>query len=153
MTVRIRSLVTPAIIVCALIGSSSTSHAFTLNRLAASIDMSRLAAGASGSGAAALANEVSLAIPVRVEVPPSVELVSASTEIRIGVPHESDVDIEVANEAGEIVCSARVHMPAGWQKLGFSGHGAHGVELPNGTYFYRVRVGDDILTTRILINR
>jgi len=152
LNVRIRHVVAFSILASSVMLVSSSSHAFTLQRMAASIDVSGLAAAA-GSGVASLANEVSLAVPTHTVVPPAVELVSASTEIRLGIPEESDVDIEVADESGRVVSSARVHMPAGWQKVGFSGHDIRGRELPNGTYFYRVIVGDDVLTARVLIDR
>ncbi len=151
MSVRIRHVLAVSAAALSLLGASGTARAFTLQHIAAGIDVSGLAA--SGSGVSSLANEVSLAVPTRLMVPPTVQLVSASTEIRLGIPNESDVDIEVADESGQVVSSARVHMPEGWQKVGFSGHDMHGRELPNGVYFYRVLVGDDVLTARIVINR
>lgn len=94
-----------------------------------------------------------LAVPARTVLPETVELLGATTEVRVGLPHEADMDIVVTDEAGATVCSARVHMPAGWQKLAFSGRGSDGKPLANGVYFYRVAVDGDVMVTRVVINR
>ena len=154
MRVRTRRLPAPAsAVVCSiLIAFAGSSQASTLPRLAASLDFSRLAAsGATGTGA--MVDEMSLALPARTALPTSIELLGATTEVRIGLPHEADMNIEVTDESGTLVCSAAVHMPAGWQKVCFSGHGQDGRPLPNGVYFYRVVVGNDVTVTRVVINR
>ncbi len=129
--------------------------ASALPRLAAALDLSQIASASvvSGSGATALVDEMMLAVPTRTVLPASVELLGPTTEVRIGLAHESDMNIVVTNEIGAEVCTAQVHMPAGWQKIGFSGRGADGRPLPNGVYFYRVSVDDDVMVTRVVINR
>jgi hypothetical protein len=149
-----RRAIAPAIFISFSLASVSIGHASALQRIAAMIDVSRLASSESaGAGVSSLATEVSMAVPAHTVVPATVELLTFSTEITVGVPQEMDIAIEVADESGNIVNTARVHMPAGWQKLGFSGHDASGRELPNGVYFYRVILDDDVMTTRIVINR
>jgi hypothetical protein len=145
-----RSPAAAIIIVCSLlVVATGSSRATTLPRLAASLDFSRLAA----SGPSAMVDEMSLVMPVRTVLPPSVELLGPTTEVRIGLAHESDVDIEVTDESGALVCNASVHMPAGWQKVAFSGRGHDGQPLPNGVYFYRVAAGDEVMVTRVVISR
>ncbi|HEU4365195.1 MAG TPA: T9SS type A sorting domain-containing protein [Candidatus Krumholzibacteria bacterium] len=157
MSVHFRRQLAPACVVaCCLVTLvfAPRADASALQRLAATIDFSHIAAsGVAGSGAAALLDEMTLALPARTALPASVELLGATTEVRIGLPHEADMDIEVTDESGAVVCSAQVHMPAGWQKLCFSGRAHDGSALPNGVYFYRVAVGDEIMVTRVVINR
>lgn len=157
MRVHFRRQLAPACLVVsslAILGSPGAVSASALQRLATSLDLSHLAAsGTAGQGAAAMVDEMAVAIPARTVLPANVDLRGASTEVRIGLPYEADMDIEVTNEAGAVVCVARVHMPAGWQKVGFSGRGHDGAPLPNGVYFYRVAVGDDVMVTRVVIER
>lgn len=151
-----RPLAPVGVIVCTLfvLVMAPRADGSALQRLASSLDFSPIAAsGVAGPGAAALVDEMMLAIPARTVLPPSVELLSATTEVRIGLAHEADVDIEVTDESGTVVCSAKVHMPAGWQKLCFSGRTHDGRALPNGVYFYRALVDGDVLVTRVVINR
>lgn len=117
--------------------------------MAATVDLSKVASAVridapvmSTLGLGALAVE-----------PLSALLVASATEFRIGVPSESEVSIEVTDEAGRCVCSARMRMPAGWQKVAFSGHDTHGALLPNGTYQYTVVAGNSVQTARIMIAR
>jgi hypothetical protein len=139
---------------CLLIGPASASRAFTLQHLAASLDFSHLATSAvNATGASSLADEMLLAVPTRTVLPATVELVGPTTEVRVGLAHEANMAIEVTDEAGQVVCTARVHMPAGWQKVCFSGHDSRGELLANGVYFYRVLVEDEIMVTRVVINR
>jgi hypothetical protein len=44
-------------------------------------------------------------------------------------------------------------MPAGTQKVGFSGYDALGHALPNGSYTYTVTAGDVVQTARVSILR
>lgn len=156
MSVRTRRPLAPAQVVLftLLVVPAGVSHAFTLQRLAASLDVRHLAAsGIAGPASTALVDEMMLAVPARTVLPASVELSGATTEVRVGVPREADMDIVVTDEAGAVVCNARVHMPAGWQKVAFSGRGPDCRPLPNGVYFYRVTVDEDVTVTRIVINR
>ncbi len=157
MRVRIRRQLAPAVVlsICLTLPLfAQNARATSLPRLAASLDLSRLAASVTAATDAALqADEFSRAIPTRVTLPASVELLGATTEVQIGLPHEANLDIEVTDESGAMVCSARVHMPAGWQKVCFSGRGHDGKSLANGVYFYRVAVEGDVMVTRVVINR
>jgi len=125
----------------------SSSRAFTLHRIAASLDLNRLAS------TIPLDPSISPFEGVHPAVPAAVELTSHSTEIEVHIPVECDVEIQVVDESGSRVCGARVHMPAGVQKLAFSGHDERGRTLPNGVYYYSVVTGDNISTTRVTITR
>ncbi len=136
------------------IGSANAGGAATLQRLAVALDIGPMAASVvAGSGASTIIEEMMRAVPTRTVLPDAIELRGATTEVRIGLAHEADMDIQVTNESGAIVCSARVHMPAGWQKVAFSGRDRDGHLLPNGVYLYRILVEDDILVTRAIIDR
>jgi hypothetical protein len=152
-----RRQLAPAVLFTLSLTLSFFAHdagATSLQRLAASLELSHLAAAvAAGSDVTATADELARAVPTRTVLPTSVELLGATTEVQIGLPQESDMDIEVTDESGAVVCTARVHMPAGWQKVCFSGHAHNGSPLPNGVYFYRVTIGGDVRVTRVVINR
>ncbi len=85
--------------------------------------------------------------------PPVAELNSPSTEIELHIAVECDIEIQVVDESGVRVNGAKVHVPAGVQKLGFCGRDSQGRELPNGVYYYNVIIGDDVSTTRVTIAR
>ncbi len=85
--------------------------------------------------------------------PVAAELTSPSTEIEIRVVNDCDVEIQIVDENGVRVNGARVHLPAGVQKLGFCGRDSQGRALPNGVYYYNVIVGDEVNTTRVTIAR
>lgn len=139
----------PALLLClcAAVCLTGESQAFTLHRIAASLDVRHVAA--------ANASRTSVINPSMLQpmTPATAALNSPSTEIEITLSAESDVEIQVVDEAGMRVCGARVHMPAGVQKLGFCGRDAQGRALPNGVYYYNVIVGDDVSTTRVTIAR
>jgi hypothetical protein len=132
---------------CATVCLVSTSRAFTLHHIAATLDLNRLAAATPRDPSV---TPFEVAHPV---VPAVVELTSQSTEIEVRMPAECDVEIQVVDESGLRVCGARVHMPAGTQKVAFSGHDAQGRALPNGVYYYSVVTGDVVSTTRVTITR
>jgi hypothetical protein len=131
---------------CAAVCFAGESRAFSLQRIAASLDMSHIAAPSNTVPVATASLHHAIA-------PATAELTAPSTEIEIKIPSECDVEIQVVDESGVRVCGAHVHMPAGVQKLGFCGRDANGRELPNGVYYYSVIVGDDVSTTRITISR
>lgn len=131
---------------CAAVCFAGESRAFSLNRIAASLDVSHIAA-ANNTGTA------STAVAHHAVTPTTAELTAPSTEIEIRLTSDCDVEIQVVDESGLRVCGAHVHMPAGVQKLGFLGRDASGRELPNGIYYYNVIIGDDVSTTRITISR
>lgn len=157
MRLRLRRELAPALFILSAlpaVGLAPSAHATVLPRLAVYLDLSQIASSVvAGSGATTMIDEMMLAVPARTTLPETVELSGPTTEVRIGLPHEADMNVEVSNEAGDVVCSARIHMPAGWQKVAFSGHGPGGKPLPNGVYFYKVTVDSDVLVTRVVIAR
>lgn len=140
---------TCAIAVC-ILGQTSESRASTLQRLAAAVDVSHFAA----SGSFSLpATGLAANVPARLVVPPSIDLIGPTTELQVGVPVECDVTIEVADDAGAPLFLAECHMPAGWQKLGFSARDAAGHPLPNGVYYYTITADGTSRTMRVTVNR
>jgi hypothetical protein len=126
---------------------SGASEAFTLQRIAATIDL---------TGVAAAHRIPALDVPgaiARLTLPDVIELSAPCTEIQIGVPVECTLTIEIADESGAPLCLAEAHMPAGWQKVGFSGRDASGNPLPNGVYFYTVTADGYSRTTQVRISR
>ncbi len=146
MSIRIRTALLVTLCACAAVGTAGQARAFSLHRIAAALDVSRVAAANPADSGPVTASHHAL-------TPAAAELNAPSTEIEVRVPVECDVEIQVVDEAGTRVTGARVHMPAGVQKLGFCGRDAHGNALPNGVYYYNVIVGDDVSTTRITIAR
>jgi hypothetical protein len=124
---------------------AGSSRAFTLHRVAAALDVSRIA---STPPVTTEFSAIDLAT-----LPATAELTAPSTEIEVFIAKECDAEIQIVDESGQRVCDARVHMPAGKQKLGFSGRDAQHRSLPNGIYYYSVIVGDDVNTTRVTIAR
>jgi hypothetical protein len=117
--------------------------------MAAAVDVSRFAA----SGIPVAATNLAANVPARLMVPASIDLLGPTTELRVGIPSECDVTIEVADDAGAPLFLAEVHMPAGWQKLGFSGRDTQGHPLPNGVYYYTLSADGASRTTRVNVNR
>lgn len=147
MSIHTRPALVVTLCACAAVCLASSSRAFTLHHIAASLDLSHLASATPGDPGTAPLHVVH---PV---VPAVVELTSQSTEIEVRIPAECDVEIQVVDESGSRVCGARVHMPAGTQKVAFSGHDSHGRALPNGVYYYSVVAGDNVSTMRVTIAR
>ncbi len=132
-----------------VVGIAGRSGAFTLERMAGAIDLSRFA-----SGVVSLpSSQLIASIPQQLVVPASVNLAGPIAELRVGFPCECDVTIEVADDAGAPLFLAECHMPQGWQKVAFSGRDASGAMLPNGTYYYTVTADGISRTTRVLVNR
>ncbi len=132
-------------------GVAGGANAYSLHRIAALLDMTHVTANASFSETLTYEPfEDEIAGPV---LPAAAELNAPSTEIEVRIPNECDVEIQVIDEAGNRVCGARVHMPAGVAKLGFCGRDSQGRALPNGVYYYNVIVGDNVSTTRVTISR
>jgi hypothetical protein len=125
---------------------AGSSHAFTLHRVAAALDVSRIASTPPVAADFSAMDDLAT-------MPETAVLNAPSTEIEVFIARECDADIQIVDEAGQRVCDARVHMPAGKQKLGFSGRDAQHRSLPNGIYYYSVIVGDDVNTTRVTIAR
>lgn len=145
------------VVICAcavaafVVGQSNASHAFALQRLAAAVDISNVAA--SGTTSPLPAGTLAVNVPSRLVVPASIDLLGPTTEVRVGIPAECDVTIEVADDAGAPLFLAEVHMPAGWQKLGFSARDALGKPLANGIYYYTLTADGTSRTTRVVVNR
>jgi FlgD Ig-like domain len=139
-----RALAPTAFLLVAFMASSG--EAFTLQRLVGSVDLSKLAS-ASQIERHAFPSEAMTIAPVRAEV------ANASTEFQFNIPADMDVVVEVIDGTGNCVCSARMHMPAGLQKVGFGGRDARGRELPNGDYQYVVTAGDIVRTVHVTIAR
>ena len=150
MSIRNRWKVVLSLCACASLGAVGSASAYSLHRIAALLDLTHITANASFSETLTYEPFEDITGPV---LPSNAELNAASTEIEVHVPSACDVEIQVIDEAGNRVCGARVHMPAGVQKLGFCGRDAQGRELPNGVYYYNVIVGDHVSTTRVAISR
>jgi len=130
-------------------GQTNASHAFALERLAAAIDVSHFAASDVPLPSSSLAANV----PARLVLPQTINLLGPTTEVQVGIPSECDVTIEVADDAGAPLFLAQVHMPAGWQKIGFSGRDTKGRPLANGVYYYTVTAEGTSRTTRVNVSR
>jgi flagellar hook capping protein FlgD len=126
---------------------TASAEASALQRMAAGVDMGRIASAVQFNVPAQAASDALLLEPL------TAELTAPTTEFRIHVSADTVVRVEVTNEAGECVCSARMLMPAGVQKVGFSGRDASGHLLPNGSYHYTVIAGDAMQTARVSIVR
>lgn len=148
MSIRHRPALMITVCACAAVCFAGESRAFSLQRIAASLDVSRIAAAVATQSVTAATPSVHHAL-----TPATAQLTAPSTEIEVTIPSDCDVEIQVVDESGIRVCGARVHLPAGVQKLGFCGRDTSGRELPNGVYYYNVIVGDDVSTTRITISR
>ena len=139
-----RMLAPAALIITVCLAASAEASA--LQRMAATVDMGKIASAVQITAPTPVANTLLLE-------PLTAELATPTTEFRIRVPADTVVRIEVTNEVGECVCSARMLMPAGIQKVGFSGRDANGHLLPNGSYHYTVIAGDAMQTARVAILR
>jgi hypothetical protein len=131
---------------------AGTSEAFTLHRLAAAIDMSGVAA-ASNNDLAVSTGDAASGLPNRLTLPSTIELDGPSTEIRVGIPRDCDLSIEVSDQTGAPLFLALAHMHAGWQKVGFSGRDTQGRSLVNGIYYYTLTADGYSRTTQVTINR
>jgi hypothetical protein len=76
------------------------------------------------------------------------------TEIEIGLPAASAVEIEVYDVAGRRVRSQSLpHQAAGWQRVGFDGRNDRGQPLSSGVYFCRVTANGTTVTRKMVITR
>jgi hypothetical protein len=132
-----------------VVGIASRGEAFALQRMAGAIDLSRVT-----SGVVSLPSSQLIAnVPQQLIVPASIDLNGPLTEIKVGIPSECDMTIEVADDAGAPLFLAECHMPQGWQKVAFSGRDSKGGMLPNGTYYYTVTADGISRTMRVVVNR
>jgi hypothetical protein len=79
---------------------------------------------------------------------------NASTEVRIGLPRESNVRLEVYDVAGRRVAARDIPlMAAGWQSVTFDGRDARGKPLASGVYFGKVTAGGETRSMKMVIRR
>jgi hypothetical protein len=79
---------------------------------------------------------------------------SGTTSLRIGLPGDADVALEVYDVAGRRVFSRELGtMPAGWREVSFAGRDRAGALLPSGVYFYRITAGRETMTRKMVISR
>ncbi|HEU4928292.1 MAG TPA: T9SS type A sorting domain-containing protein, partial [Candidatus Krumholzibacteria bacterium] len=77
---------------------------------------------------------------------------SGTTEMRIGLPSESDVTLEVYDVAGRRVAVRTLdRVSAGWQRLTFDGRDDEGKPLPSGVYFARVNAAGGSATRKLVV--
>lgn len=78
----------------------------------------------------------------------------ASTELEVGLPAASAVEVAVFDVAGRRVASWTVPaMSPGWHGIAFDGRDSGGALLPSGVYFYRVRAHGETATRKMVIQR
>jgi len=79
---------------------------------------------------------------------------AGSTELEIGLPANSDLEVEVYDVAGRRVRTQTLaQQTAGWQKVAFDGRDGAGRLLPSGVYFYRVTANGTTVTRKMVIAR
>jgi hypothetical protein len=79
---------------------------------------------------------------------------NASTELRIGLPRESDLRLEVYDVAGRRVAARDIaRMSAGWQSVTFDGRDARGRPLASGVYFAKVTALGETRSIKMVIQR
>lgn len=79
---------------------------------------------------------------------------TGGTELSIGLPASSDINVDVFDVAGRKVSTMSVKQAAaGWQKLAFSGRDDSGRALASGVYFYRVHANGTTVTRKMVITR
>jgi hypothetical protein len=79
---------------------------------------------------------------------------AGATELRVGLPANSDVSIDVFDVAGRRVrTKAFVRQQAGWRTIPFDGRDDRGRSLASGVYFYRVSAGGKTVTNKMVIAR
>lgn len=110
-------------------------------------------------------NEASVTIPTGIgdDAPALTRLIldtnvpnpfSASTSLRIGLPRDSDVRLEVFDVAGRRVATRDVpRLSSGWQRVDFDGLDAHDKPLASGVYFGRITAAGETRTMKMVIRR
>ncbi len=77
-----------------------------------------------------------------------------ATELEIGLPHASEVSVEIFDVAGRRVNTMTLKgVRAGWRSVTLAGRNHAGTVLPSGVYFYRVRAGASTVTRKMVIAR
>ena len=70
------------------------------------------------------------------------------TDLRIGLPFETSVRIDVYDVAGRRVTTRRVAGVRGWQRVSLDGRG-----LASGVYFCRVEAAGNVITRKVVVTR
>jgi FlgD Ig-like domain len=79
---------------------------------------------------------------------------TGTTELAVGLPAASGIEIEVYDAAGRRARAQIVsRRQAGWQRITFDGRDDAGRLLPSGIYFMRFRVRGDTVTRKLVIAR
>lgn len=79
---------------------------------------------------------------------------TSTTDLRVGLPANADVSIEVFDVGGRRVrTQSLAQQQAGWQKVHFDGRNDRGQPLTSGVYFYRVSAGGTTVTHKMVIAR
>jgi hypothetical protein len=77
---------------------------------------------------------------------------SASTTLRIGLPRDAQVAIDVFDVAGRRVLGRSLRLGAGWRDVAIDARSEFG-PLPSGVYFYRVTAAGETRTRKMVIER
>jgi flagellar hook assembly protein FlgD len=79
---------------------------------------------------------------------------AGTTDLRVGLPANSDLSIEVYDVAGRRVrAQSLAQQQAGWRTIPFDGRDDSGHALASGVYFYRVSAGGKTVTNKMVIAR
>ena len=74
-----------------------------------------------------------------------------TTAVQFVLPAPSHVRVAVYDVFGRLVCTLQSGpLPAGRHRVDWDGHDAHGATSHGGLYFVSVRVGDTVLTTKVV---
>jgi hypothetical protein len=109
-------------------------------------------------------NEASVTIPTAVGDTPSLARLtlggnfpnpfSGDTVLRVGLPRNSDVRLDVFDAAGRRVATRDIpRLPAGWQRIAFNGRDGRGKALASGVYFGRITAAGETRTMKMVIQR
>jgi len=76
------------------------------------------------------------------------------TDLQIGLPAPSDVQVEIYDVAGRRVSTLGLKQAsAGWKSIPFSGRDSEGRALSSGVYFYRVTANGSTVTRKMVLAR
>lgn len=78
---------------------------------------------------------------------------SSGTMLRVASPATRDATLEVFDVAGRRVRTSRFALHEGWQNVSFDGNDDAGRHLASGVYFYRIRSGVEVKTSKMIIRR
>ena len=78
---------------------------------------------------------------------------SSGTTLRVASPAPRDATLEVFDVAGRRVRTSRFALREGWQNVSFDGNDDAGRHLASGVYFYRIRSGVEVKSSKMIIRR